>query len=459
MSTPEQRTNFAQYSHQQLYAMLYAGNPDSARNAAAAWNDTGNGLHDQANQLAKQLSGFAQSWTGGAAEQYQTMVNDLIGGIRKVADTAYAMRDLADDAADAQDTARAEMPAPVDVPSVPPATLALASAPIQVDAGTPATVVAQIQQARASAIAAVQGQQQASAAADAAHAKAVQVMTTLAGAYVSAQAAIPPAPDAATAPNLTAANAIQGGALAASPIGAPSGMTVADPLAADLPWSQSGTLAGLPTTPGDPTAGLTSTDPGAATQDNPLFGGMFSAGVAAASAAVFGRFGSLIPKVPAFADKSGNGKPADGSTAKNSDGAPGGTPKLGDRLASGAGGAQIGGVGGIGGLKGGVGAGAAGVGSPSAPTPSAGPSMLGAGNVGGDVAAGVAGAAGAAARSTTGMPMMPMMPMSGMGGGDMGGGRRIPPWLVETEDVWGESSAVSPTVIGKEPDLGQNWLG
>jgi hypothetical protein len=87
--------------------------------------------------------------------------------------------------------------------------------------------------------------------------------------------------------------------------------------------------------------------------------------------------------------------------------------------------------------------------------------MIGASSVGSDVAAGVAGAAGAAARSATGMPMMPMMPMSGMGGGgDMGGGRRIPPWLVETEDVWGESSTVAPTVIGEEPDLGgQGWLG
>ncbi|MFD0636268.1 hypothetical protein ACFQ9X_36550 [Catenulispora yoronensis] len=42
--------------------------------------------------------------------------------------------------------------------------------------------------------------------------------------------------------------------------------------------------------------------------------------------------------------------------------------------------------------------------------------------------------------------MMPMMPMSGMAGAGMGdaGNRRIPPWLVETEDVWGASSPVSP---------------
>ncbi|HEX5405654.1 MAG TPA: WXG100 family type VII secretion target [Pseudonocardiaceae bacterium] len=445
----DDHTNFGAYSHQQLYAMLYAGNPDTARTAAGTWNDTGNGLHDQANGLAKQLSGFSQDWQGGAANQYQTMVNDLIGGIRKVADTAFTMRDLAYDAADAQDTARAQMPAPVDVPTVPPATLALASAPIQVDAGTPATVVMQIQQARSTAIAAVQGQQQASAAADAAHATAVQVMTTLAGAYVTAKDSIPPAPDAEVAPNIPAGTAIDAGTSAAAPIDATTTGAIT-PMTADLPWNQSGDLTALPD-PSDPTAGLTPSTAMPTQQDSPLFGGMFSAGVAAASAAVFGRFGSLIPKVPGFVGK--NAKPD--STTNDATG--GATPKLGDRLAA-AGGAKFGGGGGGGGIGGGVGGG--GVGGVSAPTPSASPSMLGAGNVTGDVAAGVAGAAGAAARSATGMPMMPMMPMGGMGAGDMGGGRRVPPWLVETEDVWGESSTVSPTVIGEEPDLGgQGWLG
>jgi hypothetical protein len=40
------------------------------------------------------------------------------------------------------------------------------------------------------------------------------------------------------------------------------------------------------------------------------------------------------------------------------------------------------------------------------------------------------------------------MGMMGAGDGGMDGARRIPPWLVETEDVWGESSVVAPTVIG-----------
>ncbi|HVV18417.1 MAG TPA: WXG100 family type VII secretion target [Pseudonocardiaceae bacterium] len=448
MTAPDARTNFAQYSHAQLYAMLYAGNPDTARNAAATWNDTGNGLHDQANQLTKKLSGFSQAWQGGAANQYQRMVRDLIGGIQKVADTAYRMRDLAYDAADAQDTARAQMPAPVDVPALPAATVALASAPIQIDAGTPASVVAQIQQARATAITAVQNQQQASAAADAAHAQAVQVMTALAGAYVTAKNSIPPSPDAEVAPNLPTGGAITDGTAVGTPLtpGATTG-----PIVTDVAWSRSGDLTDLPDT-GNPTSGMTTGQP--TQQDSPLFGDMFTAGVAAASAAVFGRFGSLVPKVPGFVNKNKNG----GSAAAPTDGS---TPKLGDKIAA-ADAAKLGGAGGGAALKGlgggGIG-GLGGVGGGSAPTPSASPSLMSPGNIGSDVAAGAAGAAGVAAKSATGMPMMPMMPMSGMAGGDMGGGRRIPPWLVETEDVWGESSAVSPTVIGEDPDLGggQGW--
>ncbi|MDI5982720.1 WXG100 family type VII secretion target, partial [Amycolatopsis magusensis] len=75
----------------------------------------------------------------------------------------------------------------------------------------------------------------------------------------------------------------------------------------------------------------------------------------------------------------------------------------------------------------------------------------GAGNAMSGLAGGAAGAAGAAAAKGM-MPMMPMMPMGMGAGGDMGSGRRIPPWLVETEDVWGESSVVAPSVIGEEPD-------
>lgn len=427
MSKNEARTNFGQYSHQQLYSMLYAGDPNSARTTANGWDSTGNALHSQANTLEGKLGSFQGNWQGGAADQYTTMVNDLIGGIRKVADTAYKMRDLSNDAADAQDTARAEMPAPVDVPTVPAATLAMASAPIQVDATTPASVVAQMTQARSQAVAAVQNQQQVSASADAARVQAVQVMTSLAGNYVTNQDDIPPAPDAQTAPNIPQnTGGIDGGSS--------SGVT---PITTNLASFDTG----LPTTT---TTGTTTdagmpTDAASVEQDSPLFGNMFTAGVAAASAAVFGRFGSIIPKVPGFVGKNKN---SDGNSS-SSDGS--GTAKLGDRAAA-LDAAKLGGGGGIGGaaLKGAaIGGGAGGAGSFSGNLLSA--------NSAGALESGVAAAGNAAGSTAAGTPMMPMMPMSGMGGADMGGGRRIPPWLMETEDVWNESSPVSPSVIGEDP--------
>jgi hypothetical protein len=339
---------------------------------------------------------------------------------------------------------------PVDVPVVAPAAVALASAPIQVDANTPATVVMQIQQGRSDAIAAVQGQQQASAAADAAHAKAVLVMQTLAQDYMAAQGTIPPAPDAASpVPAMPKPSGIGPAPQVPvmMPIATPGGPQ-------DVGWSLSGDLTTPPgATITNPTSGVPL--PGATPKQpqSPLFGDMFTAGVAAASAAVFGRFGSVIPKVPAFATKKPGGTGANGSTTTD-----GSTPQLGDRAAAagltgpqlagaGAGGDALAGLKGIGGIGGG---GVGGIGGMAAP--SASPSMLGAVGTSSELAAAAGGAVGgAAANAAGGMPMMPMMPMGGgMMCGDMGGGRRIPPWLVETEDVWGESSSVAPTVIGEE---------
>ena len=49
-------TNFAAYSHQQLYAMLQAGDPNSARSAAEKWKSAGIGLHEQAENLTDEQS-------------------------------------------------------------------------------------------------------------------------------------------------------------------------------------------------------------------------------------------------------------------------------------------------------------------------------------------------------------------------------------------------------------------
>ncbi|GAA1981453.1 WXG100 family type VII secretion target [Amycolatopsis minnesotensis] len=426
-------TNFAAYSHQQLYAMLQAGDAATARTAAQQWQATATGLHDQAGGLTDELHGFEDGWRGGAADKYRTMITDLVGGIRKVAHTASAMRDLLEDAADDLDKAKAEMPPPVDVPAVSPADISLAANPPLLPADASQDVVLAAARQRATAISSVQAQQQAAATANAAHDKAVVVMTTLATGYTTTEQSIPAAPDAAEVPGAPAPGGSPGGGHDGGglPSGAPDGTTV-------VPGGQPTAPADGGTTPGG-------TTPGAPKPASPLFGDMFTAGLAAASAAAFGRFGSIMPKVPGWA----SGKKPEGDKDREKD--PAGTAVTGGSgggIPDAAGG--LGGSGGLGGFDGGAIGGGAGV---DGAAPAAHTGLSGATGTGGalsGLAGGAAGAAGAAAAKSA-MPMMPFMPM-GMGAGDLGSGRRIPPWLVETEDVWGESAAVAPPVIGTEPD-------
>ncbi|AXB44102.1 WXG100 family type VII secretion target [Amycolatopsis albispora] len=431
------RTNFGSFSHQQLYAMLHAGDAGGARAAAEKWRAAGFGLFEQADNLMSQLTEFDGHWTGGAADKYKIMIDDLVGGIRKVGQTAVAMRHLLEDAADELDTAKAEMPAPVTVPEVSPADLSLAVNPPLLPADASPELVQAAAQRRAAAIGNVEAQQQASNVANAAHSKAIQVMTDLAGDYTAAEEAIPASPNAAVPPALTppAGGASGGGGAPVAPP-PPGGVSV---------------VPGAPQTlPGDGTQPVPPSSDPAKPPSSPLFGNMFTAGLAAASAAAFGRFGSIMPKVPPWAGGKKDGK--DGEKPPGE-----GTGKLGDGFGGGAGGGvpigggSVGGVGGIGGggIGGVGGVDVGGVGDGAAAAPGMAGSGAAANGLSG-LAGGAAGAAGAAAAKGM-MPMMPFMPM-GMGAGDMGSGRRIPPWLVETEDVWGESSVVAPSVIGEEPD-------
>jgi hypothetical protein len=193
----------------------------------------------------------------------------------------------------------------------------------------------------------------------------------------------------------------------------------------------------------------------------PLFGGMLPAGLAAASV-VLGR-----PFVPSLLAPRGTARPpALGGTVPPSAPVPPAPvsalpesavpekPGLGSGSSAlsglGGGGAGLSGLGGGGGvglpaLPGGGEPAGAGLGGPS-------PSQQPAGGI----AAATGGGGGSGAGGLRGMPMMPMMPM-GMGGADSGGGRRIPQWLVETEDVWGEPAVVTSSVIGEEGDAGVWW--
>lgn len=432
--TDTAHTNFAAYSHQQLYAMLQAGDPNTARHAAHKWQSTGTGLFEQSENLTGELKDFSGSWTGGAADKYHTMITDLVGGIRKVAQTAHAMNNLLEDAADALVKAKKEMPPPVAVPDVSPADVSLAvNPPLLPPDSSQATIINAAQQ-RQQAIANVEAQQQAAGAASAAHSKAIVVMTQLAGEYTTTEESFPASPNAVAPPPVTGGGTAPGGGSVGNNIGDTPGVGV-------TPGDNTHPLPSDGSTP--PTTG----QPGQVPKSNPLFGDMFTAGLAAASAAAFGRFGSIMPRVPGWAA----GKNPNDGKDKNGEPVGGGAGGAGATAGGAGGGVPIGG-GGAPSLDGGAigGGGLAGPGeAPAAFSGLAGDGSAGSAMSG--LAGGAAGAAGAAAAKGA-MPMMPMMPMGMGAGGDMGSGRRIPPWLVETENVWGQSSPVAPAVLGEEPE-------
>ncbi|GAB2952859.1 WXG100 family type VII secretion target [Micromonospora polyrhachis] len=406
------RSDFSQHSHPELVRMLYASKPETVVSAARGWEAAGNALHDRAGDVERQLREFEQWWDGSAARQYQTMIKDLTSGIRRVADTAYAIRDLTYTSAEALDTARKAMPAPQSVPDLAPSVIAAATTPLVLPADTPPSTVDALQRQQSDAINQVKAQQQAQAAASAAHQQAVQVMTTLAGHYTVAEDTMPIAPTAASRPTT------------APPANDPA------PVSPPVPVVPQPGVA--PPPDGTPPTGPTQPNPA---PSPPLFSAMFTAGIAAASAALGGRFTGMLPRL----------LPGSKPGGKKTDPPGTGTTPL---ASGGSGGLGGGGGGGIGGIGGG--------GDPDR-TP-VGNQMLN-GQSGAPVVNGLAGAAGAAAAvGAKGMAggFMPAMPFAPMGAGDAAGGRRIPPWLIETEDVWGEQSLVTPAVIGEDLDPTQH---
>ncbi|MBE1485524.1 WXG100 family type VII secretion target [Plantactinospora soyae] len=387
------RTDFSRYSHGQLYQMLHHGDEATTRAIADSWDGIGARLHEQASNLEIKLARFRQQWQGGAAEQYQLMISDLSTGLRRIGDAAFAVRDVAHDAGDALVKAKAWMPVPVEVPEVSALTVFLATTPQAVDPLASGQEVAQLRQRQSDAATELFRHQQAVQASDAAHARAVAVMNELAVAYQMAEGGIPVPPEAAGA-------------------------------------------AGVPAD-GDGTSGwgqvdAAGADPGSGT-GRPVFGTMFTAGVAAAAAATAGRLGArIVPPVPGWAKNKKADKSAGTSAAGRAD--------------VGTGSAGLGGLGG-GGVTG-VGGGVGGSGQPAVPAAHSG--LTGAGSAVGQSAAALRAATGAAGMGAGMMPMMPFMPFAPTGG-DMGGSRRTPPWLTETEDVWGESSIITPPVLGEDP--------
>ena len=455
---------FARYPHADLIQMLAASSPNEVTAAGDLWAAIGRSLYDRANDLESQLAGFEEVWSGGAADLYKSMLVQLIAGIRKVAAAALEIRDLIYTAGEALRAAWLTMPGVAD---------------------------------------------------EAARRVAVLVMTELAQRYDAITAALPAALAALSAP---AGNGQSG----------PGG-----PAHAQTPGRPGGSVPGQPPVAG--TGGV----PG-------LFGGVFAAGIFAASAVLgrqfrpgapggpggrVGRVGRVgraslrraarrpgtpgyrLPRLPCarrarLPGLSSAGYPGypgyPGTPGMPGPGTPGGPYPPGWEIPPGAGLPLPGAPGtdlppgtaapvpgspapGLPGMPG-----TPVPGMPGGPPPPSTPELGGLG--GGALPAGaalagagaglalgdpggrpggppptLAGGQGAPPPSFTGFtaasaeggrpaggPMVPPMPMGMMGGADAapGGGRRIPPWLVETEDIWGESTVVAPSVIGEEAEPG-----
>jgi len=426
-------TDFHRYSHAELIRMLYASDPHTVTASGDVWSAAGTALHERAVDLRQQLTAFQDKWTGAAADQYKTMISDLAAGIEQVATTALEIRDLTYAAAEALTTARARMPAVVPVPALSSTTVAEATTPLP--AVPPAgESLASLAARQASARAAVTQQRQAATAAAAAYNQAVQVMTELANHYTSTKAAIPDAPDAAAPPKIGT------DASGATVVVTSAGIVYrTDPVLGTVTIVPTGTATGPAGTL--PVGGLV---PGATpvAAPPPLFGRVFTAGLSAAASALGGNFSHALPGLLAHTGDPTAGVPT--GAVPPGTGVPGAVPP-GGAVPADAAGKVAGAVGhALGGGGGGV-AGFGGTGGGTAATAS--PLLTGSATA---LGAGAGFAAGAASAGGGMSGMAPMMPMGGMMGGadGMGGARRIPPWLVETEDVWGESAAVTPSVIG-----------
>lgn len=251
----DDRTDFGGYSHAALIQMLHAGDPNAVTAACEVWAAIGCSLHDRAGELEDQLRVLDGRWQGDAANAYQTMLRDLVHGIRQTATTALALRDLSYQASDALQKARLAAPSIVDVFALPPAVIATATIPLAPPPGANTAAVAALVQRQAEAAALVRQHLDAVAAANAAQAQAVAVMAWLADQDVTMQEAVPQAPAA----------------------------TIAG-VAAD------GTVV-----PG--TAGRVNPAVAGGSADTRLFSQVFGAGVAAAGAALGDRFGGI--KLPA----------------------------------------------------------------------------------------------------------------------------------------------------------------
>jgi uncharacterized protein YukE len=101
------------YSHQALWDMIMRAQPTTIMHRAAALDDLAGALANDIDQLHSLLTRLLSTWTGPAAEQTATMIRPALEWATSAATTASEISHRLGQYADAIDTARHHMPAPV----------------------------------------------------------------------------------------------------------------------------------------------------------------------------------------------------------------------------------------------------------------------------------------------------------------------------------------------------------
>lgn len=117
---PEGGVNWAAYSHEELYQMLWQdADVADVSTVAAEWSEHRAALVNHAEVLREQRAALLESWQGTGAEQAARRLGVLAERVEKIAELAGAGERAAEQAADALARARAMMPPLPGGPSAP----------------------------------------------------------------------------------------------------------------------------------------------------------------------------------------------------------------------------------------------------------------------------------------------------------------------------------------------------
>jgi hypothetical protein len=108
-------TNWAAMTHEELYTAVCGGNePSTVYDVSDKWVSLGNNMLESANTLHQQVTASSAGWTGEAAAASRDAVSQLVGWGGSAAQTAQVMGQQLAQQGQVMETAKTNMPGPVD---------------------------------------------------------------------------------------------------------------------------------------------------------------------------------------------------------------------------------------------------------------------------------------------------------------------------------------------------------